>query len=74
MATKPPLICPAITITLAGTVMLALSLERATVEPPAGAALVNVTVQVEVPGAFTVAGEQLRLPGWTVAVRAMVAV
>jgi len=32
-----------------------------TVEPLAGAAEVSVTVQVELPGAFTVAGEQLTL-------------
>ena len=52
---------------------MGLSLERATVEPLAGAALVNVTVQLEVPGAFTMPGEQLRLPGWTATVSAMVA-
>ncbi len=73
MATNPPLICPETIVTLAGTVMLGLSLERATVEPLAGAALVNVTVQLEVPGAFTVPGVHVRLPGWIATVRAIVA-
>ena len=74
MAVKEALVRPAPTLTLAGTVMLALLLDRATVEPPAGAAAVRVTVQVEVPGAFTDAGEQLKEPGWAVTVNAMVAV
>ena len=52
--------------------MLALLLDSVTVAPPEGAVVVNVTVQLEVPGAFTVAGEQLKLPGWTVIVKAMV--
>ena len=42
--------------------MLALLLDSVTVAPE-GAAAVKVTVQLEVPGAFTVAGEQLRLLG-----------
>ena len=54
---------PAPTLTLAGTVMLALLLDSATEAPPEGAAAVRVTVQLEVPGAFTVEGEQLRLVG-----------
>jgi hypothetical protein len=52
--------------------MLALLLDNVTVAPPAGAGAVNVTVQFEVPGAFTVAGEQLKLAGWAVTVRAIV--
>jgi hypothetical protein len=66
-------VSPAPTATLAGTVTLALLLDKDTVEPPAGAAEVRVTVQLDVPGAFTVAGEQIRLPGCVVTVRAIVA-
>jgi hypothetical protein len=54
--------------------MLPLLLDKVTVAPPAGAAAVSVTVQLEVPGAFTVAGEQLKLLGWAVTVNATVAV
>jgi hypothetical protein len=49
--------------------MLALLLERAIVTPPAGAAAVSRIVQVEEPGAFTVAGEQVMEPGCTGTVR-----
>jgi hypothetical protein len=73
VAVKVALVRPAPTATLAGTVILALLLDRVTVEPPAGAAAVRLTIQLEVPGAFTVAGEQLRLLGWTVTVNAIVA-
>jgi hypothetical protein len=62
---------PAGTTTLPGTVILALLLESATVAPE-GTAAVSVTVQLEVPGAFTVAGEQLTLEGCAVTVRATV--
>ena len=61
VALKVVLLCPAGILVLPGTVTLALLLERAIVAPPEGAAAVRVTVQVAVPGAFTVAGEQLRL-------------
>jgi hypothetical protein len=61
VAPKVVLLCPAGMLALPGTVTLALLLERATVAPPEGVAAVRVTVQVAVPGAFTVAGEQLRL-------------
>ena len=63
VAVKEALESPAPTPTLPGTAMLALLLDKVTVEPPAGATAVRVTVQLEVPGAFTVAGEQLRLLG-----------
>jgi len=52
---------PAPTVTLAGTVAFALLLDSVTSSPPAGAAVVNVTVQAEVPGAFTLPGVQLTL-------------
>ena len=51
--------------------MLALLLESVTLAAPAVAA-VNVTVQAEVPGAFTVAGEQVKLPICAAAARLMV--
>ncbi len=71
-AVKEALLSPAPTPTLPGTVMLALLLDKVTVAPPAGAAAVSVTVQLEVPGAFIVAGEQLKLLGCAVTVNAMV--
>ena len=74
LAVKGALLNPAPTPTLAGTVMLALLLDRATVAPPEGAGAVSVTVQLDVPGAFTVPGEQLKLLGCTVTVKEMVAV
>jgi hypothetical protein len=43
--------------------MLPLLLDKATFAPPEGAAAVKVTMQADVPGAFTVEGEQLRLEG-----------
>ncbi len=71
LAVNEALLWPAATATLAGTVMLALLLDKATVDP-AETAAVNVTVQVEAPGAFTVAGEQLKLEGCAVTVKAIV--
>ena len=38
---------------------MALSLESVTFKTPDGAAAVRLTVQVDVPGAFTTCGEQL---------------
>ena len=74
MAVNPALVWPAATATLPGTVILTLLLDRVTVEPPEGAGAVRVIVQLEVPGAITVAGEQLKALGWTVMVKPMVAV
>jgi hypothetical protein len=71
LALNEALLCPAPTATLAGTVILALLLESVTVAPD-GAAAVSVTVQLEVPGAFTVPGEQLKLAGCAVTVNATV--
>jgi hypothetical protein len=62
LAVNEALLCPDPTATLAGTVILALLLESVTVAPD-GAAAFSVTVQLDVPGAFTVAGEQLKLEG-----------
>ena len=61
MAVNPAVATPADTVTLAGTVALALLLLSATTKPPAGATPLNVTVQAEDPGAFTVPGEQLKV-------------
>ena len=63
VAVNDELVVPAATATVAGTVMLVLLLERVILTPPLGATAVNVTVQVDVPGALTVAGEQLREVG-----------
>ena len=66
---KAPLVRPGPTPTTLGTVMLVLLLDSATLAPLEGADPDSVTVQVEVPGAVTVPGEQFRLPGTTVTVR-----
>jgi hypothetical protein len=56
---KAAVVAEAATVTFAAeSVALALLLERATGTPPAGAAADSVTVQLAVPGAFTVAGVQ----------------
>ena len=52
---------PAATVTLTGTVTLVLLLDSATLAPPAGAAALSVTVQLEVPGETTLDGLQLTL-------------
>ena len=57
---NPAVTTPAATVTLAGTVALALLLLSVTPKPPAGATALSVTVQAEDPGAFTVLGEQLK--------------
>ena len=57
---NPTVAAPAGTVTLAGTVALALLLLSVTASPPAGATALSVTVQAEDPGAFTVLGEQLK--------------
>jgi len=46
LTVKPVLVWPAATVTCAGGVAYALLLDRATVVPPAGAALASVTVQL----------------------------
>ena len=60
MAINVALLSPLPILTLPGTVMFALLLESVTVVALEAAA-VRVAVQVEVPGAFTVEGEQLKL-------------
>ena len=60
MAVKAAVVAAAATVTLEGTVKLALLLVKATAEPPVGAAPLNVTVQVLVPGPVNEAGLQAR--------------
>ena len=69
VAVNPTVVAPAVAVTLAGTVALALLLDSATARPPLGAAPLSVTVHAEVPGAFTLVGLQVTLLGVTVATR-----
>jgi len=71
VAVKVAPLSPTPILTLPGTVTLALLLESVTLEALTVAA-VKVTVQVEVPGAFTVPGEQLKLLICAAAARLMV--
>ncbi len=68
VAVKLALLSPAPILTLPGTVTLVLLLDSVTLAALTAAA-VNMTVQVEVPGAFTVPGEQLRLLSCAAAAR-----
>jgi hypothetical protein len=61
VAVKVLLVCPATTVTLEGTVRLALLLESATASPPIGAVPLNETVQELVPGVLIVALAQFKL-------------
>ena len=53
------------TVTDTGTVALALLLDRATLAPPAGAAALRVTVQLDMPAPVKDDGEHVRPPGTT---------
>ena len=72
VAVNVALLSPEPILTLPGTVTLALLLESVTFTALEAAA-VKVAVQVEVPGAFTVAGEQVKLLNTEAAARLMVA-
>ena len=61
MAEKLALVPPAGTVTLAGTVALALLLAREVPNPPVSAAPLSVTMHIEDPPALTVAGVHDRL-------------
>jgi hypothetical protein len=69
VAVNPTVVAPAVAVTLAGTVALALLLDSVTGRPPLGAAPLSVTVHAEVPGAFTLAGLQVTPLGVTVLTR-----
>jgi hypothetical protein len=60
VAVKEAVVAAAATVTLAGTVRLALLLVKATGEPPVGAGPLKVTVQALVPGPVKEAGLQVR--------------
>jgi hypothetical protein len=68
-------VAPAATVTLAGTVTLALLLDRVTTEPPASAAELMMTVQAADPGAVTLDGlhETAESDGCTAAPKLMAA-
>ena len=72
MAVNVALLSPAPILTLPGTVTLPLLLDSVTLAALTAAA-VSVTVQSEVPGAFTVVGEQLKLLICAAAARLIVA-
>lgn len=59
---KVALFVPVLTVTLPGTVTLVLLLANVTLRGLEVAA-VRVTVQRDVPGVFTIAGEQIRMLG-----------
>ena len=63
LAAKATVTEPAGTVTLAGTVRLALLLESVTGSPPAGAGALNETVQVTPVPAAMVAGVHVREEG-----------
>lgn len=69
---KVLLVCPEATVTLEGTVRLALLLESDTVNPLPEAAPVNVTEQEVLPGVLMVELVQLRLLKATVTGREIV--
>ena len=72
MAVNAPLFNPAPIFTLPGTVTLVLLLSRVMLTALAAAA-VRVTVQVEVPGPFTVDGQQFKPLSCAAAARLMMA-
>jgi hypothetical protein len=74
VAVKPALDAAAATLTLVGTVTLALLLARATVRPPLGAALLSVTLQAAVPEALMLVGVQVNPLRTTAALSATLAV
>ena len=59
---KVALFVPVLTVTLPGTVTLVLLLDNVTLRG-LDAAPVRVTVQSDVPGEFTIAGEHVRMLG-----------
>jgi hypothetical protein len=73
LAVKEPLVWPALTTMLAGSVTLALLLESATLDPPLNAGPLRLTVHTAEPGAFTLDGvHEMALnvggTGWMIAI------
>ena len=62
-AVKLALVCPAATVTLAGTVAAALLRDNVTTVPPLGAAAVRVTVPVALAPPVTALGFSVRTEG-----------
>jgi hypothetical protein len=60
---KLAVVCPAATVTLAGTVAAALLLDSVTTVPPLGATAVRVTVPVELAPPVTVLGFSVSAEG-----------
>ena len=60
---KLALVCPAATVTLAGTVAAALLRDNVTTVPPLGAAALRVTVPVELVPPVTVLGFSVNVEG-----------
>jgi hypothetical protein len=60
---KLALVCPAATITLAGTVAAALLRDSVTTVPPLGAAAVKITIPVELTPPVTVLGLSVSAEG-----------
>ena len=71
MAVNAPVVAAAATVTLAGTVRLALLLLRATTTPPVGAGPLRLKEQALVPGPVNAAGAHTRLVRVTGALRMM---
>jgi hypothetical protein len=65
LAVKVALVAAAATVTDTGVVALALLLASATVAPPAGAAALKVTTQLEAPAPVKDVGEHVRPLGTT---------
>jgi len=60
-AVNVPLIAPAVTVMLGGTVALVLLLDSVTLDPPVTAAEDSVSVQSALPALVKLAGVQLKL-------------
>jgi hypothetical protein len=74
VAVNPALLAPAGTVTVPGTVTLALLSASAAAKPPLAAGLLSVTVQFDEPGALTLAGAHVTPLNVMAALRFTVAV
>jgi hypothetical protein len=73
VAVKAPVVWPGEIVAVAGTVTLALLLDKAISAPTDGAGAVKVMVQLADPGAVTVPGAQVKFDGKTPTVKLIVA-